>query len=152
MEIWTRRFVKTSPRGFTTVFSKTFCPVDGHLLPCLLPASPLQVDVNGDGKRPPGSRCVQEHTHSFLRLSPSPDGVWIKLFSLWDSNVLLLTSTADHRVSPMKHGDWGNQIAVHSLGGFLLFTEAQRWVQQHLPTLLCVSIETPTGTVRQVGC
>lgn len=42
------------------------------LLPCLPPASTLQVDADGDGERPPGRSCVHEHTRSYLPLGHLP--------------------------------------------------------------------------------
>lgn len=70
-------FIMTSQQCFQNLAA---CAVDRPLLPCLPPASTLQVDVNGDAEWPPGRSRVQEHARSYLSHLPA-QSTYIHLMS-----------------------------------------------------------------------
>lgn len=110
-------------------------PIDTPLLPCLPPASTLQVDVNGDAERPPRRCCPQEHAHSCLS------------YLLVRNLYIHLTSSFSIRKSDVRKSvnSWSVSSAAQWLNGLdgsistrepLLFTKAQRWMQE-LSTRVC---------------
>lgn len=130
------------PAVFTEVFLLLTGPVDHPLLPCLPPASAMQVDVNRDAKRPPGRTRAQDHARSYPSHLP---GCTVypanKLVFIWKSNVLWPN---DHLIS-VTNSSARLQTAVYSPGNFLLFTKSSKVSAATSSTLLCVSIETTTG-------
>lgn len=98
------------------------------LLPCLPPPSTLQVDVDGDGERPPGRSCVPEHSHSSLSQTlPSPKYVHLTSCSLSQS---VMSCLPDCRLFT---------------GGLPVVYQGSKVTATTPSTPLCVSIETSTG-------
>lgn len=133
------------------MFLKLPGPVDRPLLPCLPPASTLQVDVNGDGERPPGRSRVQEHAHNYLCLRhlPAPS-MYIHLTSssVSESQMSfcqqLIISCLQQ--APVKRGDWlsGPDCSLFT-GGLPVVYQGSKVSATTPSSLMCVSIETTTG-------
>lgn len=64
------------PAGLSEVLMSLAGPVHHLLLPCLSPASAMQVDVNGDAKRPPWRTSAQYHAQSYPSHLPECISSW----------------------------------------------------------------------------
>lgn len=109
-------------------------PLHRSVLPCLPPASTLQIDVNGDAEWPARRSCVQEHACSFLT-HPTVLRLYLLLTStsLSESQMSFGQPTVDQ--APVQQGDWpgGRDCSLFTGEHPVLFAKAQRWVHEHSP-------------------
>lgn len=121
-------------------------PLDRSVLPCLPPASTLQIDVNGDAEWPARRSCVQEHACSFLTHPPSPEAVSPpnEHLSVWESNVLRSANCWSGSSAAGRLTGWTRLQLIHR-GTPCVVCQGSKVSAWTPSSLMCVSIETATG-------